>query len=124
MFGEHAVVHGKPAIAAAISLRSYLLCTTLTKSKRTVTLRFSDIHLDHTWNIPDLPWDAFAQSSKKKKYYDVVTSLDTELVEAMQPHLANVSPDVDAHTRKQHLDRKSTRLNSSHSGESRMPSSA
>lgn len=102
VYGEHAVVHGKAAIAAAISLRSYLLCTTLTKSKRTVTLRFSDIKLDHTWNIQDLPWSAFAHPSKKKKYYDLVTSLDEELVEAMQPHISTVSPDVDAHTKKIH----------------------
>lgn len=102
VYGEHAVVHGKAAIAAAISLRSYLLCTTLTKSKRTVTLRFSDINLDHTWNIPDLPWSAFAHPSKKKKYYDMVTSLDQELVEAMQPYIGNVSPDVEPHRRKQH----------------------
>lgn len=102
VYGEHAVVHGKAAIAAAISLRSYLLCTTLTKSKRTVTLRFSDIQLDHTWNIPDLPWAAFAHPSKKKKYYDLVTSLDQELLDAMQPHISAVSPDVDAHTKKIH----------------------
>src|ERR1051326_3546324 len=52
VYGEHAVVHGKvrsaltvefsdlsqAAIAAAISLRSYLLVSFLSKSKRTVTL--------------------------------------------------------------------------------------
>lgn len=102
VYGEHAVVHGKAAIAAAISLRSYLLCTTLTKSQRTVTLRFSDLGLDHTWNIPDLPWSVFSQPSSKKKYYDMVTTLDPELVEAMQPHIVNISPDSDAHIRKQH----------------------
>lgn len=102
VYGEHAVVHGKAAIAAAISLRSYLLCTTLTKSRRTVTLRFSDINLDHTWTIPDLPWAAFSQPSKKKKYYDMVTELDQELVEAMQPHIANVSHDAEPHLQKQH----------------------
>ena len=32
VFGEHAVVYGKAAMAAAVSLRSYLLVTTLTKS--------------------------------------------------------------------------------------------
>lgn len=49
VYGEHAVVHGRAAMAAAISLRSYLLCTTLSKSKRTVTLNFADIGLKHTW---------------------------------------------------------------------------
>ena len=102
VYGEHAVVHGKAAIAAAISMRSYLLVTTLSKSKRTVTLRFVDLGLDHTWNIPDLPWKIFQHPSKKKKYYDLVTSLDKELVEAMQPHIANISPNVEPHTRKVH----------------------
>lgn len=100
VYGEHAVVHGKAAIAAAISLRSYLLCTTLSKSKRTVTLRFSDIGLDHTWNIHDLPWTAFAHPNRRKRYYDLITSLDPDLVEAMQPHIETVSLDTKAEKRK------------------------
>jgi mevalonate kinase len=91
VFGEHAVVHGKAAMAAAISLRSYLLVTTLSKSQRTITLVFPDIGLDHKWNIDDLPWADFAHETKKKKYYDMVTSLDLDLVKAMQPHLTDVS---------------------------------
>ncbi|TKA72432.1 hypothetical protein B0A49_06136 [Cryomyces minteri] len=94
VFGEHAVVHGKAAMAAAISLRSYLLVTTLSKSQRTVTLRFPDISLSHTWNIDTLPWAAFHSPSKKRKYYDLVTALDPELVGAMQPHLTAVSSDA------------------------------
>ena len=103
VFGEHAVVYGKAAIAASISLRSYMLVTTLSKSKRTVSLRFADIGLDHTWNIPDLPWKAFQQPSKKKKYYDMVTSLDQDLVDAMQPHIVTVSPDLKTEQRKIHM---------------------
>ena len=103
VYGEHAVVHGKAAIAAAISLRSYLLCTTLSKSKRTVTLRFSDIGLEHTWHIADLPWQAFQHPSKRKRYYDLITSLNEELVEAMQPHITTVSPHInDPDKRKIH----------------------
>ncbi|KAA8575226.1 hypothetical protein EYC84_004418 [Monilinia fructicola] len=85
VFGEHAVVHGKPAIAAAISLRSYLLVTALSKSKRTISLRFPDINLSHTWNIDDLPWSTFSHPSKKKYYYD-----------------QNISPDAPAASRKIH----------------------
>ncbi|KAJ9220675.1 hypothetical protein DTO027B5_2202 [Paecilomyces variotii] len=93
VYGEHAVVHGKAAMAAAISLRSYLLVTTLSKSQRTLTLNFRDIGLDHTWNIDELPWDLFHHPSKKKFYYDLVTSLDPELLEAIQPHIVDVSAD-------------------------------
>lgn len=110
VYGEHAVVHGKAAIAAAISLRSYLLVTTLSKSKRTVSLKFSDIGLDHTWNIHDLPWAAFSHPTKKKKYYDMVTSLDPELLEAMQPHIVNVSPDAKPEIRKVHMSAASSFL--------------
>ena len=90
------------AIAASLSLRSYLLVTTLSKSKRTVTLRFPDIDLNHTWNIDELPWLAFQQPSKKKYYYDFVTSLDLDLVKAIQPFLAQVSPDKPSEMRKVH----------------------
>jgi mevalonate kinase len=100
VFGEHAVVHGKAALAAAISLRSYLLVTTLSKSHRSVTLNFRDIGLDHTWDIDKLPWDVFQHPSKKKMYYDLVTELDPELLEAMQPHVAAVSPDEAEDIRK------------------------
>lgn len=77
---------GKPAIAAAISLRSYLLVTTLSKSQRTVTLNFSDIGLKHTWDIDALPWDIFHQPSKKKFYYSLVNSVDPVLLAAITPH--------------------------------------
>jgi mevalonate kinase len=102
VFGEHAVVHGKAAIAAAISLRSYLLVTALSKSRRTISLRFPDINLSHTWGIDDLPWKTFSAPGKKKYYYDLVTELDPELVAAMKPHLANVSIDAPDDVRKVH----------------------
>jgi mevalonate kinase len=102
VFGEHAVVHGKAAMAAAISLRSYLLVTTLSKSHRTITLVFPDIGLDHTWTIDDLPWGAFAHGNHKKKYYDMVTSLDLDLVKAMQPHISDVSTQLAEPQRRIH----------------------
>lgn len=100
--GEHAVVHGKAAIAAAISLRSYLLVTTLSKSKRTVTLKFPDIDLAHTWNIDELPWSTFSDPAKKKFYYDLVTTLDEDLVAAIQPFLEDVSEDKSPELQKVH----------------------
>ncbi|PYH92362.1 mevalonate kinase [Aspergillus ellipticus CBS 707.79] len=102
VFGEHAVVHGKAAMAAAISLRSYFLVTTLSKSQRTITLNFRDMDLNHTWNIDDLPWDLFKQPSKKKYYYDLVTTLDTELHGSLLPYVKNVSPNVPEELRGKH----------------------
>jgi mevalonate kinase len=102
VFGEHSVVHGKAAIAAAISLRSYLHVTALSKSKRTVSLRFPDIDLVQTWNIDELPWETFQQPSKKKSYYSLVTSLDPDLVAAIQPFIANISPNHPEEIRKVH----------------------
>lgn len=90
------------AIAASISLRSYLLVTFLSKSRRTVSLRFPDIQLDHTWNIDDLPWAEFGKPGKKKYYYDLVTSLDEDLVAALEPHIECVSPTIAEHIRKIH----------------------
>ncbi|KAA8649063.1 hypothetical protein EYZ11_003693 [Aspergillus tanneri] len=102
VFGEHAVVYGKAAMAAAISLRSYFLVTTLSKSHRTITLNFRDTGLDHTWNIDELPWDVFHHPSKKKYYYDLVTSLDPELLDAITPHAESVSPGLPEEQRKTH----------------------
>ncbi|KAL8706456.1 MAG: hypothetical protein Q9201_000511 [Fulgogasparrea decipioides] len=89
-------------MAAAISLRSYLLVTTLSKSQRTITLRFPDIGLEHSWKIDDLPWSTFSQPLKRKHYYDLVDKLDPELVEAMQPHLSIISTKVSPEDRKIH----------------------
>ncbi|WEW61279.1 Mevalonate kinase [Emydomyces testavorans] len=103
VFGEHAAVYGKPAIAAAISLRSYLLVTTLSKSQRTVTLNFRDIGLNHTWKIDTLPWHLFHQPSKKRFYYSSVSSLDPELLNAITPHAEAVSKHLPEKQRKIHV---------------------
>ncbi|KAL7922471.1 ribosomal protein S5 domain 2-type protein [Trichoderma austrokoningii] len=102
VFGEHSVVYGKPAIAAAISLRSYLHVTTLSKSKHTVSLRFPDIDLTHSWNIDNLPWAQFQHPDKKKSYFSLVTQLDPELLDALQPHIDEVAPDRPEEIRKVH----------------------
>ncbi|RMD40459.1 hypothetical protein DV735_g4661, partial [Chaetothyriales sp. CBS 134920] len=101
VFGEHAVVHGKAAMAAAISLRSYLLVTTRSKSHRTIRLVFPDVGLDHAWNIDDLPWGVFEQT-QKPKYYDLVTDLDNIVFEALKPLTDQVSPTAAPELRKVH----------------------
>ncbi|KAK1765824.1 mevalonate kinase [Phialemonium atrogriseum] len=103
VFGEHAAVYGKPAIAAAISLRSYLLVTTLSKSQRIAKLNFRDIGLNHAWKIDTLPWDVFHQPSKKRFYYSLVNSLDPELLDAIIPHAEAVSKDLPEKQRKIHV---------------------
>lgn len=90
------------AIAAAISLRSYLHVSFLSKSHRTVKLRFPDIQMEHTWNLDELPWDVFSKPGKKKYYYDLVTSLDPDLMAAIQPFIDQVSPKASESVRKIH----------------------
>ncbi|KAJ6024847.1 mevalonate kinase [Penicillium herquei] len=103
VFGEHAAVYNQPAIAAAISLRSYLLVTTLSKSKRTVRLNFKDIGLDHTWTLSELPWDAFQVPCKKKSYHSTVNYLDEELLDTILPHAEAVSLELPDEQRKVHI---------------------
>lgn len=50
-----------------------------------------------------MPWDVFQQPSKKKFYYDLVTELDPELLESIQPHVDAVSPGKPEEQRKIHL---------------------
>ncbi|KAF9237616.1 Cys/Met metabolism PLP-dependent enzyme-domain-containing protein [Melanogaster broomeanus] len=63
LFGEHAVVHGVPALAASVSLRCYAVATPT--SSGTVGVHFLDIDAGekeggfrYEWDVEGLPWDA------------------------------------------------------------------
>jgi mevalonate kinase len=58
--------------------------------------------MEHTWNIDELPWDSFTKPGKKKYYYDLITSLDPDLMAAIQPFIDEVSPKAPESIRKIH----------------------
>ncbi|KAI5955489.1 ERG12 [Candida theae] len=66
IFGEHSAVYGKPAIAAALSLRCFLLVTPSTDSN-VIRLQFPDIELDHSWDKSSIKWDKIRQCLKFDK---------------------------------------------------------
>lgn len=55
LFGEHLAVYGKPAIAAALSLRAYLLVEP-SNDPALLELYFPDLDIADKWAIDDLPW--------------------------------------------------------------------
>ncbi|GMM30310.1 mevalonate kinase [Martiniozyma asiatica (nom. inval.)] len=56
LFGEHSAVYNKPAIAAALSLRTYLLVSHDLEDETEIRLEFPDIQFSHSWKLADLPW--------------------------------------------------------------------
>lgn len=110
VFGEHAVVYGKSAMAASISLRSYIHVTpTEQSSPPTVTLHFVDISLNHSWSISSLPWTIFS-NARASAAVEPPTSLDTDLLASLTPHVASISPDIPADKRKIHQQAATTFL--------------
>lgn len=83
LFGEHAVVHGKPAIAASVSLRTYLLVKKSLHPGQ-ITLDFPDVKLLKTWDICDLPWAQCAQRIDNSTVMDPATALDADVVSIIQ----------------------------------------
>ncbi|KAH3677147.1 hypothetical protein WICMUC_001902 [Wickerhamomyces mucosus] len=66
IFGEHSAVYAKPAIAAAISLRTYLMVAP-SEDEEDLTLEFPDIGLVHSWKRSSLPWEVVEKFSTSNK---------------------------------------------------------
>lgn len=90
----------KAAIAAAISLRSYLLVTPDDSAAAPITLTFPDIELAHSWPLDSLPWAAFSKVSAPVEH--PVMLLDEALVAELQPQLQLISPELPESKRKIH----------------------
>lgn len=85
LFGEHAVVHGKHAIAAAVSLRNYLLVKD-SPQEGTIILDFPELQCKESWKIDELPWPT--ESDEPKGLSGLCspgTELDLNLVASIQP---------------------------------------
>ncbi|EGG04308.1 uncharacterized protein MELLADRAFT_117125 [Melampsora larici-populina 98AG31] len=58
LFGEHAVVYEKKALAAAIDLKCYCLVEPLEEEEDQVKLVLPDSNLTISWNLNQLPWQS------------------------------------------------------------------
>ncbi|KNF03740.1 hypothetical protein PSTG_03262 [Puccinia striiformis f. sp. tritici PST-78] len=71
LFGEHAVVYGKRAIAAAVNKRCYCLVEPAAyQNIETVTLSLPDSGWTGSWPLNDLPWDSVKPSSEGELHVD------------------------------------------------------
>ncbi|GEQ71132.1 hypothetical protein JCM33374_g4813 [Metschnikowia sp. JCM 33374] len=90
LFGEHSAVYGKPAIAAALSLRAYLLVQP-SQTPDEIVLEFPDIGLVHKWNTADIPWEKLGAVLPRKKGHGTdLPSVTEELV----PEILDLASDL------------------------------
>ncbi|PKI85840.1 cysteine-S-conjugate beta-lyase [Malassezia vespertilionis] len=82
LFGEHAVVHGVTAIAAATALRCYAHVDP--RADASVSLRLTDIDLQATWERSALPWELVTHTSPSQPPHE----LEPRLMEALDVLLA------------------------------------
>jgi mevalonate kinase len=92
IFGEHSAVYAKPAIAAALSLRAYLLVTPST-TPDIVRLDFPDIGLSQSWKVSELPWEKVLSLIN---YTDLRPSTTDELVPEITDLLGDSLSDLES----------------------------
>lgn len=90
VYGEHSVVFGKPAIAAALSLRAYLLVTP-NKDPDVITLEFPDIELSVSWHKSEIPFDIITPFIKRTTSGDLQPT--KELVPEIVQELSKILGD-------------------------------
>lgn len=93
LFGDHSAVYGKPAIAAALSMRAYLLVTP-SKDNDTIRLEFPDIDLSFSWNINDIPWESIKEFvTYEEEKPKPTANLVPEIVDKLSPLLDECTSD-------------------------------
>ncbi|KAH9821792.1 Cys/Met metabolism PLP-dependent enzyme-domain-containing protein [Melampsora americana] len=58
LFGEHAVVYEKKALAAALDLKCYCLVEPLEEANNQIQLVLPDSNLKISWDLNELPWES------------------------------------------------------------------
>jgi len=84
LFGEHAVVHGATAIAAAINLRCFALLSK--RADGVIGVDLPDIGLIKEFEIPNLPWDA-VDGSASTAVAAAPADLDQGVLSALERYL-------------------------------------
>lgn len=99
LFGEHAVVHGVPAIAGAVDLRCYGHVTRRTDGK--VSLQIPDVGASFEWPTKDLPWPSLPKAIAQGHVEDGTDlpmhadeSLDDSLRHAVEEFAERTTPAV------------------------------
>ncbi|KIJ66660.1 hypothetical protein HYDPIDRAFT_127875 [Hydnomerulius pinastri MD-312] len=89
LFGEHAVVHGVPALAASLSLRCYAIATPH-EGRKTVGVHFLDIDdgereggFRYEWDADGLPWGDVPKTEHQPTQE---IQLNESLLEALRKH--------------------------------------
>ncbi|KZT57946.1 cystathionine beta-l [Calocera cornea HHB12733] len=88
LFGEHAVVHGVTAIAAAVNLRCFGLTTPREDGK--LALYLPDLGgYEETWSLDELPWDVLEPLPEGEAHGPVLDEkLVAAIVETLKAHCA------------------------------------